>query len=302
MHVVVGAGSVGQSVAAQLAEAGDEVTVVTRSGTRVDGARSVSADASDVGALLAAAPQAVAVYNCANPRYNEWPRDWPPIAAALLAYAEQTGAVLATVSNLYGYGPVAAPMAEYLPLAASGHKGQIRATMWQQAKQAHDDGRVRVTEVRGSDYIGASEQSRVGSSRVVPNVLAGKSVSLLGGLDYPHTWTAPADVARTLIACAGDERAWGRPWHVPSNAPRTQRQVVNDLAAAAGVPEVKVKQIPNAAVWALGLVNPMMREMRETAYQFEGPYVMDDSAARSTFGLQPTPWDEIVSGVVRAYR
>ena len=69
-------------------------------------------------------------------------------------------------------------------------------------------------------------------------------MQLLGDLDQPHTWTAPVDVARTLITVAADPRGWGRAWHVPSNAPRIQRQAVGDLAAAAGVPAVKVSAVP----------------------------------------------------------
>ena len=302
MHVVVGAGSVGRAVAEQLTQADEPVAVITRSGTSVTGARSVAADAASLTALMAAVPDATVIYNCANPQYHQWARDWPPIADALLDYAEQTGAVLATCSNLYGYGPVDEPMTELTPLAATGTKGRIRADMWLEAKRRHDAGRIRATEVRGSDYVTASEQSRVGSGRVVPRLLAGKSVSLIGGLDLPHTWTAPQDVARTLVTCAQDSRAWGRPWHVPSNPPRTQRQVIDDLADSAGVRRVPVRQIPDAVLWTLGLVNPMMKEFRETAYQLQRPYILDDTLTRETFALEPTPWSEIMAEVIAPYR
>lgn len=122
----------------------------------------------------------------------------------------------------------------------------------------------------------ASEQSRLGSKRVVPRILSGKSVSLIGGLDYPHTWTSPIDVATALVTRAADERAWGQAWRAPSNAPLSQRKVVHDLAAAAGVPDVKVTQLAPALLWALGVVNPVLCEFRETAYQFNWPYIMDD--------------------------
>jgi len=280
------------------------VVVVTRSGAgpEAPGIRRVAGDASSVATLLAAAPAAVAVYNCANPRYHAWARDWPPIAAALLAYAERTGAVLATTSNLYGYGPVEGPMTESLPLAATEAKGRIRARMWRDAQAAHDAGRLRATEVRGSDYVVASDQSRIGSERVLRPLLGGKGVRVVGRVDQPHSWTAPADVARLLAVVAADERAWGRPWHVPSNPPRTQREVIHDLADTAGVPRVPVSRVPDLALRALGLVNPLMREVRTTDYQFERPFVLDDSAARATFGLEPTPWAEILRGVVDHHR
>jgi nucleoside-diphosphate-sugar epimerase len=220
----------------------------------------------------------------------------------MLAYAERTGAVLATCSNLYAYGPVEGPLSEALPLAATGTKGKVRAQMWLDARAAHDAGRIRATEVRGSDYLCASESSLLGSRRVVPRILHGRSVSLIGSLDTEHTWTAPADAARLLVAAAADERGWGRAWHVPSNVPRTQRQVVDDLADAAGVPHVKVSSMPSALLTLLGIFSPTVRELAETAYQRDRPFIVDDSAARVTFNLEPTPWVDIVTEVVERYR
>ena len=63
--------------------------------------------------------------------------------------------MLVTIGNLYGYGPVDGPMTEDTPLAATGAKGRVRNRMWADALAAHRAGRVRVTEVRGSDYVGA---------------------------------------------------------------------------------------------------------------------------------------------------
>ncbi|HEY3438307.1 MAG TPA: NAD-dependent epimerase/dehydratase family protein [Actinotalea sp.] len=307
-HLVVGAGPVGTATARLLLEQGHDVVVATRSGTGPDGAPSargsltrVSADASSPEAMSALARDAVAIYNCANPPYHRWPTDWPPIATSLLAAAESSGAVLATVSNLYGYGPVDVPMTEDLPLAAQGAKGRTRADMWEQALAAHDAGRVRATEVRGSDYLCAGPNAQLGD-RVTPSLLRGKAVSVLRSADQPHSWTSVDDVARLLVTVASDERGWGRPWHVPSNAPRTQREVVADLCRVAGVPPVTVREHPAVLMRLLGLVSPMIREVAEVAYQFERPFVIDSTAAHLTFGLAPTPWDEILAGLVAAYR
>jgi nucleoside-diphosphate-sugar epimerase len=262
----------------------------------------VAADAASLDALLGAAPKADAIYNCVNPPYHRWAQDWPPLATAFLSYAERTGAVLATCSNLYGYGPVNSPMTESLPLSTQGRKGRVRAKMWLDAQALHGAGRIRATEVRGSDYVYAGEQSLVGSSRVVPRILAGRPVSLIGSVDEPHSWTYPTDVARLLISVAVDDRAWGKAWHVPTNAPRTQRQVMNDLADAAGVEHVRVSQLSPVITRILGVFNPAIRELEETAYQRDRPFVIDDTAARTTLGIDPTPWEEIMRAVIASYR
>ena len=302
-HIVVGAGPIGTATSLLLAERGEEVVVVTRSGSGPThpAITRTTADASSSATMADLATGAVAIYNCVNPAYNRWPIDWPPIAGALLAAAEQSDAVLVTVSNLYAYGPVSDPMTEDLPLAAQGPKGRTRAQMWRDALAAHDAGRVRATEVRGSDYVGPGAQSHLGE-RVVPRLLAGKDVTVMKSADTAHTWTATDDVARLLVTVALDERAWGRAWHVPSNPPRTQREAVGDLCRVVGLDPVKVKEYPSLLIRGMGLFNPLMRELPEVAYQLEDPFVLDSTAAQQTFGLAPTPWDDLLAGVIASYR
>lgn len=302
-HVVVGSGAVGAVVATLLAEQGRRVQVVTRSGTGPSHrlVERVSADAADGGRLTELCTGAVAVYNCANPQYHRWATDWPPIAAALLRAAERTGAVLVTTSNLYGYGPVDGPMTERTPLAATGTKGRVRAQMWREALAAHEAGRLRATEVRGSDYLGPRSQSQLGD-RVVPRLLVGRSVSLLGDPDVVHTWTYTGDMARMLVTAATDERAWGRAWHCPSHPARTARDVVNELCRIAEVEQVAVRRLPGLLVRAAGLFVPLLRELPEVMHQHTRPWAMDSSAAQDTFGIHPTPWPQLLRDHLEGFR
>ncbi|MEU1235597.1 NAD-dependent epimerase/dehydratase family protein [Micromonospora aurantiaca] len=302
LHVIVGAGPVGTATARLLAERGERVRVVTRRGTGPEHAaiERVAADAADADRLAALTEGADALYNCANPQYHTWPTDWPPLAAALLTAAERSGAVLATVGNLYGYGPVDAPMTEATPLAATGVKGRVRNRMWADALAAHRAGRARVTEVRGSDYIGLGGTSL--PMMVLPKVLAGQRVFLPVAWDAPHTWTYVGDVARTLVAAATDPRAWGRAWHVPSAPPMSMRALAERAAKRAGAPAPRLTRMPYPVLWLGGLADPFAREMRETAHQFAGPFVMDSTAASETFGIEGTPLDRVVDEMVTGLR
>jgi nucleoside-diphosphate-sugar epimerase len=171
--LVIGAGVIGSRVARMLAEGGHRVCVVSRHGSGPAGVTHLAADAADAAAMARLAEGAAVIYNCVNPAYHRWPADWPPIAASLLGAAERSGAVLVTLSNLYGYGPAARslggsaydqahPMTEATPLAATGRKGQVRARVWQDALAAHQAGRVRVAEVRASDFVGPGATSALG--------------------------------------------------------------------------------------------------------------------------------------------
>lgn len=301
-HVVVGAGPVGREVTALLSERGEEVVVVTRSGKPVDlrGVTAVAVDASDADRLGVITEGAAVLYNCANPAdYTTWTSVWPPLAASLQSTAERTGAVYAITGNLYPYGPVAVPMTEDLPDAATDVKGRLRATMWADALEAHRSGRLHAVEVRGSDYVGEGVGANGHISRLVPRALTGKPVRVLGRTDQPHSWTDVRDVARTLVSVAGRPQAWGRLWNVPTNPPRTQAEAVNDVMRAAGRPAVKVRSYPAVMMRAAALVVPMMRELEELGYQRTRPYVLDSSDAQRELGLAPTPWDEVCARTAR---
>lgn len=298
-HVVVGSGQVGTHLATKLLAQGHEVTVVTRSGSGPAGATRVAADVTDRRRLTEVTAGADVLYNCVNPQYHRWLTDWPPMAESFLATAEATGAVLAILGNLYPYGPVTGPMTEDLPLASTNPKAQVRARIWADALAAHEAGRVRVTEVRGSDYFGpgASDQSYLGDRFLVP-LRAGRTIKLLWPADMPHSWTYLPDVADALIVAGSDERAWGRPWHVPTADPVSFRQLGERMAAILGRPAPRMTQLPWPLVRALGLFSPMVGELRHVRYQFVAPYELDSSAFQETFGVRPTPLDEALKATL----
>jgi nucleoside-diphosphate-sugar epimerase len=305
-HVIVGAGAVGQGVARELAMTGQEVVIVSRSGRApaVDGVRAVAAEAADQHALTKLVRGADVLYNCANPpHYHRWATEWPPMASAMLGAAVATGTDYAIMGNLYGYGPVSAPMRPDTPLAATSENGRIRVQMWEDAIAAHRAGLVRVTEARASDFIGpeSGAQAHLGD-RVIPPILAGKKVRAFGSADAPHSWTYVPDVSRTLATLGTDERSWGRAWHVPTNAPLTQREAFRSIAEVAGVPMPAVGTLGRPTVRAVGLAVPVVRALGHLLYQFEGPFEIDAAETTATFGIEPTPWDDCVRATVAAYR
>ena len=300
-YLIVGAGTIGTAVAEDLVQQGHSVRLLSRGGAGPAHRliERVAGDASDPETVARHASGTDAIFNCANPAYHRWPTDWPPIANAILAAAEASESKLVTLNNLYAYGRPTGPMTPHDPLNADYEKAQVRATMWRDAKRAHDEGRIQATEVRASDFIGPRSQSYLGM--LIPRILAGKSCQVIGNVDAPHSWNYTDDVARTLVTCAQDDRSWGRAWHAPANPPRSVRQALDDIAGIVGATNVKVTKVPTVALRVLGLFNTDVRELPKTLYQFQAPFVIDDSETRSTFGLAPTPWDDVLKATIASY-
>jgi len=296
LNVVVGSGPIGSAVALLLAGQGRNVRVVTRSGSGPQHPliERIAADASDARRLTELTAGAEALYNCANPKYTEWERVWYPMNNAMIAAARAADAVYAITGNLYGYGPRAdGRMDEHSPLAAVGRKGRVRVKMW---RDALDSG-VRTFEARGSDYIGAGALG-IFSSVILPAVRRGGTAWMPGNPDLPHTFTYTGDMARTLVALAGDERAYGKAWHVPSPAPVTVRQVAERYSALTGTRPLKLHKLPRFVMHTAGLAVPLAREVAEMDYQWYRPFVLDSTLTQNTFGLTPTELDQGIKDLI----
>ncbi|MFJ9416985.1 NAD-dependent epimerase/dehydratase family protein [Streptomyces sp. NPDC101227] len=304
LHVVIGSGPAGAATARLLAERGHSVRVITKSGRGPEpGIEHLALDATDSARLTEAARGAAAIYGCAAPPYPRWAREWPPLASSVCAAAEATGAVLVMLGNLYGYGPVAGPMTEELPLAATGPKGRVRAAVWQQARTLHEQGRIKAVEVRASDFFGpgVTDGGHL-AARVMPRLLRGKPVSTLGDPDAPHSWSYLPDVAGALVEVAGEERAWGRAWHVPTEPARSVREMVERLAARSETGPVAVRGLSPAVLGVAAVFSPLIRELKEIRYQFDRPFVADSRAYEAAFAVRATAVDEQVRATVAWWR
>jgi nucleoside-diphosphate-sugar epimerase len=303
VQLVIGAGAIGSATAQLLAERGERVRLVTRSGRGPEhpAIERVAADASDPNVLSRLAEGVAVIYSCAGPAYPRWATDWPPLAAALLRAAETSGALLITTGNLYGYGAVDGPMTENLPLRPNTEKGRVRVQIWREALEAHQADRIRTAEVRGSDYLGAGAVTPM-TLLVLPKVLAGKRAAAPADLDAPHSWTYTGDVARTHLAVAADAGSWGRAWHVPTGPPKSFREVATRAAELAGAPAPRLSAMPYPMLWIGGLFNPMARAARETQYQFRKPFELDSSAATAAFGITPTSLDDALHETIADLR
>jgi nucleoside-diphosphate-sugar epimerase len=104
-----------------------------------------------------------------------------------------------------------------------------------------------------------------------------------------------------LVILGEREEALGQAWHLPSPETLTTRQFVEMIFEEVGKP-ARVQAAPKIVLRALGLFNPPLRETIEMLYEFEEPFVVDDSRFERAFGEQATPLREAIQRTVRWYR
>lgn len=76
-------------------------------------------------------------------------------------------------------------------------------------------------------------------------------------------------------------------------------EVARDVATIAGTRAPSVRPWPSWLRAGLKPIVPILRELDETAHQFEHPFIVDASAAEQRFGMMATPWTEALSKTVR---
>ncbi|MFC7359774.1 NAD-dependent epimerase/dehydratase family protein [Nocardioides astragali] len=306
-HVIFGTGAIGLATYEALRRRGESVRLVNRSGHAPvpDDVEIVAGDARDPGFTSAAARGARVVYQTLNPPYAEWTAQFPALQAGVLAAAHATGARLVSMENVYMYGrPAGRPLTEDRSYDAHTKKGQLRGRMARELLAAHQAGRVEVAIGRASDYFGhhGGAQSNVGD-RVFPAALAGKTASVLGDLDQPHTYSYIPDIGEGLAVLGEHPDAPGEVWHLPNDPDtRTTRQLVDLVYRHAGQPTTRVRALPPLMLRGLGLFNPTVRELLEMQYQFEEPFIVDSSKMTTKLDVRATPIDRALAATLATYR
>jgi nucleoside-diphosphate-sugar epimerase len=216
----------------------------------------------------------------------------------VLSAAGKAGAVVVFPESLYSYSRPDALMTEGSPREAQGGKRGVR-TLLLKARAASPTDTVSVV---AGDFFGPRVLASHAGERMVPAVLEGKRVMVVGSADQPHSFTYVPDLAAAMVRAAQTPSAWNRVWHAPTGPAITQRQLATAFTEAGGVPAPKIGAVPGWLLRTMGLFSSGTRELAEMLYQFELPFLMDSRASEAGLGLHPTPLPEAAAATVAWWR
>jgi nucleoside-diphosphate-sugar epimerase len=303
-------GAVGKGLAAKLAKQGRSFRAVGRSEERLRrDFRSyeplVECCAADLGDARAAARAATGVdtifYTVGVP-YPQFEKHPKLTRIALEAAAAAGVSRYVHVSTVYPYGP---PEREFVdeshPRNPTAFKGRMRKEQEDLVLAAHNPAGLRTTILRPPDFYGPdAELSFVRA--IFDAALKGGTANVIGPIDTPHEFIFVPDLAETLIALSEKEEAYGKAWNVAGPGLITTRKFA-ELVFGAVQQKPRLRVAGKFLLRALGLFNPLLREVVEMHYLWTTPVKLDDTRLRRLLpNLHKTPYAEGVRLTIDAMR
>jgi len=305
---VLGYGAIGRALTERLTKAGRSVVVAQRSAPAKLPAHAefTACDVLDAPSVVNACRDVDTVVLGVGLAYKSatWMRDWPIVMQHAIDAAERAKARLVIVDNLYMYGPQTEPLVETMPLTTFGKKPACRAQITQAWLDAHRQGRVRATAVRGSDFYGPEARaiSRLGDTGI-KRLIAGKAALTIDPIDTPHDFTFTHDFARALESLIeAPDDAYGQAWHVPNAQPTPTLRSLLQIAAKQLDVELRVSAMPGWLKWLISPFMPIFSEMKEMQFQWDGPYRVNADKFAARFWSDPTSFEAGIAATIEGFR
>lgn len=294
MITILGAGgAISNELVKRLAARKLEFRLVGRRPQKTPGATEVmAADVADRDQAIRAVGGSTIVYLLVGLKYDHkvWAELWPRIMAGTIEACKRAGAKLIFFDNVYMYGRVDGPMTEETPFNPCSKKGEVRARVAQMLIDEWQRGAIDAMIARCADFYGPNAPNSVPYSMVFDLLARGKKPMWFANCNLPHSFTYTPDAAESLVQLADSPTAWNQTWHVPTAPnPPAGKEFIAMAAKEFGAPP-KCRKVGNITLRLVGLINPMVREMREMMYQYDSPYIFDSTKYAKAFGFDGTPY------------
>jgi nucleoside-diphosphate-sugar epimerase len=304
-----GSGAIGESIAAALKSKGRPYRVIGRSRKDLEskfgsdpGAEIATWNPDDPASVRAAARGIDTIFYLVGVPY--WQFDLhPKLMQKTLDGAIAEGVErIVLIGTVYPFGRARTErISEDHPREPHTFKGRMRKEQEDLVLAADAAGSIHGTVLRLPDFYGpAIERSFLASA--FHAAIDGSRAQLIGPIDTPHEFMYVPDVGPIALALAEEPRAFGRSWNLAGPGVITQRAFVERIFQEAGrKPRYIVAN--KTMLRALGLFNPLLREVVEMHYLFETGVIMDDSALRGLLGeVHKTSYEDGIRETLRIMR
>jgi nucleoside-diphosphate-sugar epimerase len=278
-------GAVGRALAVQLDAQQTPYRVVGRKADvlarEFPAAQAHAADFLSGDGLDGAACGIETIFYLAGAPYTEFQKHPIMVRNALRAARTAGVSKFVHIAPVYSYGkPVTRPVPESQPHQPNTRKGRYRLEQERAVLEA-GAAAFKTVVVHLPDFYGPNADLSYANA-FIREALAGKTASWIGRREAVREFLYVPDAAAPLLRLAEDSDAFGRCWNLGGTS-ILARTFIGSVFETVGT-RPKYQCVPKIVLQAVGLFNPLMREVAEMYYLFDSGFVLDDSALRARIG------------------
>jgi len=295
--IIGGTGLISTAISRQLLQAGHDLTLYNRGQTPPrlpEGYHLIQGDRDDFKAFERQMAEA-GPFDCVIDMICFRPEQAECDIRAFIGRAGQL--IFCSTVDVYTKPPATFPVVESQARHALSDYGRDKAKCEDIFMEAHQDGQFPVTIIRPAHTYGEGGNiihTFGWGTAFLDRLRNGKPIIVHG--DGEALWVSCHidDVARAFVNAMGNQKAYGKAYHVTGEEWQTWNQYHERLAEAIGAPEPKIVHIP-----ADILVRIAPEHTMTTYLNFQYTNIMDNSAAKSDLDFRYTiDWQ---TGAKRTY-
>lgn len=301
MQTILGAGgAIGTELAKALKSYNTDIRLVGRNPKKVNETDQLHrADVKNADEVDRAIEGSDIVYVTVGFEYNRnvWKQTWVPFIKSVMESCKKHKAKLVFFDNVYMYDRDHLDnMTEETPVKPTSVKGLVRSEVAGLIMEEINQKDLTAMIVRAADFLGTKNSVPV--ETVYKNLKKGKPADVMANADKIHNYTWVPDAGKAVAILGNTPDAYNQVWHAPSIREKlTQRQWVGLFAKEMGA-EAKIRVLPIWMMGVLGLFIPIMKELKEMAYQYDRDYYFNSDKFEKRFGYQPVSAEEAVKQLV----
>lgn len=244
-----------------------------------------------------AAEEIDTVFYLAGTDYTHFERH-PLMVANALAAAKRAGVRrFVHVAPVYSYSPQPGKkVVETDPHVPVTRKGRWRLEQEQAVLGADDAGGMRTLVVHLPDFYGPYADNSY-ANYFLRDAVAGKTATWIGPLSALREFVYVPDAGPVLLALAALDDAYGTRWNLGGST-IVADTFVREAFERLGTPR-KVRAASKIVLQALGVFDPMMREIAEMYYLSQGDVILDDAKLSTRLGgISKTPFERGIGATI----
>lgn len=303
MQTILGSGGdAGSQLAKQLINYTKDIRLVSRNPKKVNESdKLIKADLSNQDLLDEAVKGSEVVYVTIGFEYKTrvWKEKWPKFMKNLIESCKKYNSKIVFVDNIYMYDPdYLGNMTEETPIKPVSEKSRIRAEIFRMLMNAVERKEVSALIARGADFYGPNVRGSLLTQSVYNNLLKNKNPQWIGKPEVLHSFTNTKDIGKALALLGNTAEAYNQVWHLPTTDEKlTSRQWI-ELMMSAMNKQKKIQTIPTSMLGIIGLFVPILKELKDVAYQLDRDYFFNSSKFNKRFNYTPiSPREGIIEMV-----